>query len=116
MLPSADPPTSPAVDEQEDGPDPDVPKRFWLDGEMRWLKSELSWKLLHCLYPNRDDWVEFMEIGEAVWGKDATANATIRSAISRLNADIKSISLPLHCETSNEKALLKTSSNLLQAR
>ena len=55
VLPSADPPTSPAADEQEDGPDPDVPKRFWLDGKMQWLKRELSWKLLRCLYPYRDD-------------------------------------------------------------
>ncbi len=71
------------------------------EGHFRWKGKEsrfsgISWRLLHCLGDRKR--VSYADIGEQVWGR-VKPNATIRSAVTRLNAAMSNNGIPLawHC-------------------
>ena len=71
------------------------------EGHFRWKGKEsrfsgISWKLLHCLGDRKR--VSYADIGEQVWGR-VKPDATIRSAVKRLNEAMSNngIRLAWHC-------------------
>lgn len=91
----------------DDGPDKNRPGTFYWANSLH-LIGKRNWQLCTAIWQNSG--ITFLDVSQEVWGNESTKASTIKSALSRLNAEMANLQIPLSWVNRSERIYLDDSS------